>query len=276
LILDENNDNEITLEELSENLEVVKGMLKQKNRVKTLALSRQVFNMFKQEDQDNLQKEQLKDLCNSLCNSMGMPTLGPGKTTEIIKILDTNGDGEISFQEFAENIDKVNDFISEQSENVKPDEILQRLGKTIQKISGVSIKNPILGRTDTTKFLESLTVTFGLKAKKKTAPPKGGELSISGFEYDDDDECRKIHRPLVGKNFKASETIGGLWVDKKSILVNKRRSGSDKDIPITGSKHSMELSGLDPSRSMRAGGQQVVIAGADSCTESPTKFQDSA
>jgi hypothetical protein len=276
LILDENNDNEITLEELTENLELVKGMLKQKNRVKTLALSRQVFNMFKQEDQDTLQKQQLKDLCNSLCNSMGMPTLGPGKTTEIIRILDTNCDGEISFQEFAENIDKVNDFISEQSKNVKPDEILQRLGKKFQKIARKGIKDPKLERTDTTKFLESLTVTFGFKSKKKTVPPKLGDLSILGFEYDEDDECRKIHRPHVSKNLKANETIGGLWVDKKSILGKKGGSGSDKDIPITGSKHSMKLSGLNPSISMRAGGQQVVIAKGDSCTESPTKFQDRA
>ena len=129
IILDENNDDEITLDELTENQELVKTMLKQKNRAKTQALSRQVFNMFKKEDKDNLEKEQLRELCNSLAAGLGLPPQGPGKTTEIARILDVNGDGEISFQEFAENIDAVNNFISQSARQDDPKDLLTKLGK---------------------------------------------------------------------------------------------------------------------------------------------------
>ena len=61
MLMDENNDDEITLPELTENLEIVKSMLKQKNKAKTIAMARQVFHMFKLEDQDTLHREQLKE-----------------------------------------------------------------------------------------------------------------------------------------------------------------------------------------------------------------------
>ena len=123
--------------------------------------------MFKLEGNDNLMKEQLRDLCNSLAEGMGMPPLGPGKTTEIIKILDVNGDGEISFNEFAENIDKVNEFISKSENHEQPQEILGRLGLKqsggggLQKgstfLSNLAKAQAIPDRTETPKKKEDTT-----------------------------------------------------------------------------------------------------------------------
>ena len=70
-----------------------------------------VFNMFKKPDEAALSRSEIKELCNYLCKGMGLTDMYPGETTEIIKILDTNGDGQIQFSEFVENIDLVNEFL---------------------------------------------------------------------------------------------------------------------------------------------------------------------
>ena len=67
--------------------------------------------MFKKPDEAALSRSEIKELCNYLCKGMELADLYPGETTEIIKILDTNGDGQIQFSEFVENIDLVNEFL---------------------------------------------------------------------------------------------------------------------------------------------------------------------
>lgn len=94
-----------------------------------------------------------------------------GQTTEIIKILDVNGDREVSFSEFVEGIDKVNDYLVKSNEANDPNEVLKRLGQGFaQKLGGAKAKpkspraskkgpppkTPVASSGSTMNFLESL------------------------------------------------------------------------------------------------------------------------
>ena len=74
--------------------------------------------MFKIDNEEGLKQKQIKDLCNYLAEQMGIKKLNFQQIKDIIKIQDTNKDGCISFPEFLENIDTVNEYI----EKLKIDE----------------------------------------------------------------------------------------------------------------------------------------------------------
>jgi Ca2+-binding EF-hand superfamily protein len=103
--------NEITLTVLTTNWHHVSRIMKQKFRSKSLATCRKVFLMFKKGNNERLGRDQIKAMCNYLAEQI--PTRKPSfeEINDILEILDDNGDGEISFNEFLGNIDAVNKFI---------------------------------------------------------------------------------------------------------------------------------------------------------------------
>jgi Ca2+-binding EF-hand superfamily protein len=107
----EDQSNEITLAVLTTNWHHVSRIMKQKFRSKSLATCRKVFVMFKKGNNERLGRDQIKAMCNYLAEQI--PTRKPSfeEINDILEILDDNGDGEISFNEFLGNIDAVNKFI---------------------------------------------------------------------------------------------------------------------------------------------------------------------
>ena len=203
-ILDEDNDDQITIEELNANLETVKQILIQKDKAKNLALCRSAFELFGAKNETAiLTKQQIRLLCDEICKGLGMNELPRGNTNRVMRILDENGDGEISFDEFVDNIEKVNVFLVSLAP-VKPD-MGQILCGVSKKMNKESQNAPNTGN-----------ILLNIKQKldqTNTNPKTGGPK----FEYEKDDFCRQIIRPAVIAKSPKKEDID-LWVDKKKIL----------------------------------------------------------
>lgn len=112
-IMDENGDNEITFDELKMNYHHVARILKQKYHSKSLATCRKIFVMFNRGEGETLKKQQIKTLCHYLADQIGVRRPLDHEVDNVIEIMDDNGDQEISFSEFKQNIDAVNKYIEE-------------------------------------------------------------------------------------------------------------------------------------------------------------------
>lgn len=148
---------EVTLKVLTTTWHHVSRIMKLKFHSKSLATCRKVFAMFKKGNNERLGRDQIKAMCNYLAEQI--PTRKPTfeEINDILEILDDNGDGEISFNEFLGNIDAVNKFIESLAIKSKTaDGVLGKLGGSLARKSGNSVN-----------VLHSVSALLDIKQKKK-------------------------------------------------------------------------------------------------------------
>ncbi len=137
-----------------------------------MATCRKVFVMFKKGNHERLGRDQIKAMCNYLAEQI--PTRKPSfeEINDILEILDDNGDGEISFNEFLGNIDAVNKFIESLAiKNKTADGGLNKDGSNPAKKSKSSV-NLLLGVSSLLEIKEKKKKTTQTKKKKKKKKPE--------------------------------------------------------------------------------------------------------
>lgn len=229
----QNNSSKISLDYIRQNLETIKSMFEQHRYTSCV----KVFNIYKSENKNELNEDQLKVASRCLVVKMNLSNQESDKT-EIFKMIDSYSGVEISLEEFINHFEKVNQFISKNYSDQDPTDILKRLNKVQTKEHNnhnIGLKNSILNINTNVSFDEegvsnsnspflrgktslmgSPTVTNRNSYRRSGTNVRFKKIEVKKFEYDKDDQIRSINKPNSTEHKKR---ISRMWVDKSEALT---------------------------------------------------------
>lgn len=101
---------------------------------------KRVFQMYDIDASGNLNQDEFEKLLNDICFALELPKLNQTQLFKILKLMDNDGDGEISYNELIESVGPINDILmSSINLNVDPEayhndnpNFIKGLGRQIQ------------------------------------------------------------------------------------------------------------------------------------------------
>lgn len=236
IIFDEKNENDITVRDQTENSEFVKTLIDQKNRNKALAVIARIFKGFWKKHGDNLTSEEVKLLYNGCSRALNQPNLSEEILLDANKMVETPSEKKVTINDFKQKIDLVIDFILYHFKKERePKDIFTRLAvlQNEDNKQGTDISQNLLNRDEAISNFKKKNETRSLlnlmatKAVAKTFKEKIQRRNITNnagnkqkFEYDDNDECRRIIKPPSTTKINSS-----LWLDyDKSPMLKQQVS----------------------------------------------------
>ena len=76
------------------------------------SIVKDAWDIFDADGSGDLDTNELEDLMNEICETLCLPLVTKPQLQDIIKILDTSGDGTIELRELMKNLPKVNEVLS--------------------------------------------------------------------------------------------------------------------------------------------------------------------
>lgn len=232
LVLDNDNNDQINVGKLHKNIELLKNIIKNKNKTKCLNQAREAFNLFNLQPTDRLDKSQIKILVNIICNGIAYRELLPGQAKILMKIMDVNRDGVISFNEFADNYDKIDQYLqsinSSQKTNLQMNEsfpspkvnFMREIPSTDEKSKEDCSKTDYLG----VNILKIHNTAKLRKEKEKKEKSKFLESMKQQYDYDANDQIRTINKPnnVTAENITNNKDLDSKFdVSPKNARISK-------------------------------------------------------